>query len=70
MIFYIILHVGKLSRKTTIHGAEKVSPCNHTTCACVNNTQRCSHCSWLGVSMCNRDSGNKNAGCSQEVHKR
>ncbi len=40
-----------------IQGAAKVSSCNHTTGACVNNTQRCSHCSWLGVSVCNCHSG-------------
>ncbi len=34
----------------------KVSSCSHTTCACVNNTQKCSYRSWLGVSMCNRHS--------------
>ncbi len=39
-----------------IQNAAKVSFCNHTTCACVNNTQRCSLCSWLGVSMCKRHS--------------
>ncbi len=40
-----------------ILGAAKVSLCNHTTCAYSNNTRRCSHCSWLGVSMCNHHSG-------------
>ncbi len=42
---------------SNIQGVAKVSSCNHTTCACVNNTQRCSLCSWLEISMCNRHSG-------------
>ncbi len=54
-----------------IQAAAKNSSCNHTTCACVNNTQRCSYCSW------NCHSGvmfalycvntNKDAGCSCRV---
>ncbi len=39
-----------------IQGVVKGSSCNHITCVCVKNTQRCSHCSWLGESMCNHRS--------------
>ncbi len=40
-----------------LQGVAKISSLNHTTCLRVNNAQRCSHCSWLGVSVCNRHSG-------------
>ncbi len=53
---YVRLPDTVSSHNFQVLGAAKVSSYNHSTCACVNNTQRCSHCSWLGVSMCNHHS--------------
>ncbi len=50
---HCVKYISLIGTELQIQSTAKVSSCNHITCVCVNITQRCSHCSWLEVSMCN-----------------